>query len=61
MFFGFHQVLIAMMVLVALWLLIAAMIRAFWQHSRAAALLQVPYLLWISFAGYLNVSILLLN
>lgn len=61
LFFGFHEVLISMIVLVALWLLIAAMMRSFAKHSMAAAILQVPYLLWISFAGYLNVSILLLN
>ena len=61
LFFGFHQVLIAMIVLVSLWILIFAMIRAFAKHSKAAAILQVPYLLWISFAGYLNASILLLN
>lgn len=61
LFFGFHEVLISMIVLVALWLLIAAMMRSFAKHSMAAAILQVPYLLWISFAGYLNASILLLN
>ena len=61
LFFGFHEVLISMIVLVALWLLIAAMMRSFAKHSMASAILQVPYLLWISFAGYLNASILLLN
>ncbi|MCR9270775.1 MAG: TspO/MBR family protein [Henriciella sp.] len=61
LFFGFHEVLISMVVLVALWLMIAAMIRAFAKHSVAAAVMQVPYLLWVSFAGYLNLSILLLN
>ena len=29
--------------------------------STAAALLQVPYLLWLSFAAYLNAGIWLLN
>lgn len=61
LFFGFQQVLIAMLTLAALWLLILAMIRAFAKHSRAAAFMQVPYLLWVSFAGYLNASILLMN
>ncbi len=61
LFFGFHQVLISMIVLGALWILIAAMIRSFAKHSKAAAILQIPYLLWVSFAGYLNGSILLLN
>lgn len=61
LFFGFHQVQIAMITLIVLWLLIVIMIRAFARHSLAAAILQAPYLLWVSFAGYLNGSILLLN
>ncbi len=61
LFFGFQQVQIAMITLIALWLLIFAMIRAFAKHSRAAAFMQVPYLLWVTFAGYLNASILILN
>lgn len=61
LFFGFHQVQIAMITLVALWLLIAVMISAFARHSKSAAVLQLPYLIWVTFAGYLNGSILLLN
>ena len=61
LFFGFHQVQAAMITLVALWLLIAAMIRAFSKHSPAAGFMQAPYLIWVTFAGYLNGSILLLN
>lgn len=61
LFFGFHEVRIAMVALIVLWLLIIAMIRAFAKHSVAAGVLQVPYLLWVSFAGYLNGSILFLN
>ena len=61
LFFGFQQVRIAMIVLVILWVLILAMMRAFARHTLAAAIMQVPYLLWVSFAGFLNGSILLLN
>ncbi len=61
LFFGFHQVLFAMIALVVLWLLILAMMRSFGKHSWAAAILQIPYLLWVTFAGYLNGSILFLN
>lgn len=53
-FFGFQQPALAMVVLIALWLLVAAMFAAFWRWSRPAALLQLPYLGWVSFAGYLN-------
>jgi len=61
LFFGFHQVLIAIVALGILWLLIVIMMRTFAKHSVAAAILQIPYLIWVTFAGYLNASILLLN
>ncbi|MEM1391580.1 MAG: TspO/MBR family protein, partial [Pseudomonadota bacterium] len=61
LFFGFNQLLYAMIVLVILWFLIAAMIRSFGRHSLSAAALQIPYIGWISFAGALNASLLILN
>ena len=45
----------------ALWLLIVAMMQDFWRYSHLAALLQLPYLAWVSFAGYLNAFILFAN
>lgn len=60
-FFGFRDPGIALGVLVALWLLIATMMLRFAVHSPRAALLQVPYLLWVTFAAYLNISVLALN
>ena len=47
--------------LIILWVLILWMIRAFFKVARAAALLQVPYLLWVTFAAYLNAGVWLLN
>lgn len=44
-----------------LWLTIAALIATIDQFSTIAALLLVPYLLWVSFAGYLNYVIIRLN
>ena len=61
MFFGFREVLLAMVILAVLWLLILATMRAFSKFSTAATLLLLPYLIWVSFAGYLNGSILFLN
>jgi len=61
LFFAFHQPWLSMAALVALWLLIIAMMRAFSKHSVAAAVLQIPYLLWVTFGGYLNGSIAALN
>ncbi|MEM8616358.1 MAG: TspO/MBR family protein [Pseudomonadota bacterium] len=60
-FFGFHQILLGLIIIAVLWVLIVAMMRSFAKHSVAAAVLQAPYLLWVSFAGYLNASILFLN
>lgn len=44
-----------------LWLSILAPIVVFWSFSQTAALLLVPYLVWVSFAAYLNYEIVRLN
>lgn len=61
LFFGFQLPEVSLIVLIALWLMILVMILAFWRHSKLAALLQVPYLAWVGFAGYLNSGIVWLN
>ena len=43
--------------LIALWLLILAMTLQFRRAGKAAAALQIPYLLWVAFAGYLNAGV----
>jgi len=53
-FFGFRDPAVALGVLVALWLLVATTMLRFAIHAPRAALLQVPYLVWVTFAGYLN-------
>ncbi len=60
-FFGFEAYLFAFFWLILLWVLIILTIRAFAPISRTAALLLLPYLLWVTFAGYLNYGIYLLN
>lgn len=47
--------------LVALWVLVFAMIRRFRQVDETAAKLQWPYLVWLTFAGYLNLGVWILN
>jgi len=47
--------------LLLLIVLIIAMMVSFGKINKSAALLQLPYLLWVSFAGYLNFMIALLN
>ncbi|MEX2033188.1 MAG: TspO/MBR family protein, partial [Candidatus Colwellbacteria bacterium] len=44
-----------------LWLAIFATIVAFYKISRPAAYLLLPYILWVSFAAYLNLMIRVLN
>ncbi len=60
-FFKAHQVAMALADIAALWLCILMMIVTFYRISRVAGLLQIPYLLWVSFATLLNASILYLN
>lgn len=61
LFFGLHQPLWGLLDIICLWFLVILMIGAFFRISRGAALLQVPYLCWISFAGWLNWGIWTLN
>ena len=60
-FFNFRAYAFALLWLCALWLLILAMTLAFRRVDSLAARLQVPYLLWVLFAGYLNAGVWLLN
>ena len=60
-FFALHEISLALFVIAAmLGLSIAATVR-FAQIRRAAALLMLPYLAWLCFAGYLNYRIIELN
>lgn len=61
LFFRFHRPDWAVVEVVGLWLSIAALIIVTARRSRAAALLLLPYLLWVSFAGYLNFAVVGLN
>lgn len=61
LFFGLHARLVAFIWLVALWLLIIVMIVLFYKAKPIAGYLQLPYLLWVTFAGYLNLAIWWLN
>jgi len=60
-FFGAQQILGAAVLIVVLWAMILATIRLFSRISRAAAYLLVPYILWVSFATVLNISLYVLN
>ncbi len=47
--------------LVILWALILMMTATFGKVDQTAALMQIPYLIWVAFAGYLNFGVWLLN
>lgn len=61
LFFNLGLCLIAFIWLVLLWLLIGRTTALFFQITKPAGILMIPYLLWVTFAGYLNLSICLLN
>lgn len=61
LFFGMKRMDYALVDVALLWLSIAATIAAFWPISTLAAWLMVPYLAWVSFAAFLNFTILRLN
>lgn len=54
LFFAWHRGALAAVEILVLLALIVAMIVAFWRISRLAALLMLPYLLWVSFASVLT-------
>jgi tryptophan-rich sensory protein len=61
LFFKFQLLGLAFIEIILIWLSIAAMIIIFFEINKTAALLQIPYLLWVSFASVLNGTIWLLN
>lgn len=60
-FFNFEWYLFSFIWLILLWILIVQMIRHFATISKPAAYLNIPYLIWVTFAGYLNFAIWWLN
>ena len=60
-FFNMRLYLQAFLWLIFLWALIIVMIKRFYTIDKTAAKLQIPYLLWVTFAGYLNFAIWLMN
>lgn len=61
LFFNLQNFLFSFIWLVLLWIAIIIMIVRFYRVEPFAAYLQIPYLLWVTFAGYLNFMIYRLN
>lgn len=60
-FFGLQNPFLGFLIIIVLWLLIAATMVKFWKVERTAGLLFVPYILWVTFAAALNLAIWQLN
>jgi len=61
LFFKYQLIGIAFTEIILIWISIICMIYAFHKINRRAAYLQLPYLLWVSFASILNGTIWWLN
>ena len=60
-FFYLQQMGFALIEIILLWILIATMIIQFYKIKPIASLLNIPYLLWVSFATILNAAYYILN
>ena len=61
LFFNARAFLFAFVWLIFLWLAIIANIYFFYKINKNAGKLLIPYLVWVTFAGYLNLAIFLIN
>ena len=60
-FFNVRRYGPALLWLVILWVFVVRMICAFRKTDSLAAVLQIPYLVWVTFAVYLNYGVWILN
>lgn len=60
-FFGAHATITALIIIVLLLVAIVMTIRATWPLHRTAAMLLIPYALWIAYAATLNAGIVAMN
>jgi benzodiazapine receptor len=60
-FFGQQNILYGLLIIVPLWILVAATIYQFYKVDKRASYLLVPYIIWLSIATALNASVYVLN
>ena len=60
-FFGMKNIPAALIIIIFMWIFILLTIITFYKHSKSAAILLLPYLVWVSFAFYLNFGFYVLN
>ncbi|MBN1432774.1 MAG: tryptophan-rich sensory protein [Methanomicrobiaceae archaeon] len=61
LFFGLENPVAGLICIILLWIFILATILASYKIDRYAAYLLVPYILWVTFATFLNWQIVVLN
>lgn len=61
LFFGLHSPRTAFIEIICLWLAILVTMVSFAKVSKVASWLLLPYILWVSFAAFLNYSLWILN
>jgi|SaaInlStandDraft_1057018.scaffolds.fasta_scaffold58316_2 translocator protein len=61
LFFQFRNPGLALLDIIFLDITLAYMIFIFWKNSKISSILLWPYMLWVSFATYLNTGFFLLN
>ncbi|NLB61291.1 MAG: tryptophan-rich sensory protein [Clostridiales bacterium] len=60
-FFSLNAMLIAFVLIMVLFASVTAMLAHFYRVSKTAGVMQLPYLFWVGFLAYFNLSIYLLN
>jgi len=61
LFFGLRSPFYGLIGIMAMWIAIAYTMMKFWKVSKTATYLLVPYIAWVTFAGYLNFLIWRMN
>ncbi len=60
-FFWMQNISLALIIIIFMWIFLLLTVIFFFRHSKIATVLLVPYLIWVSFAFYLNFSYFVLN
>jgi len=61
LFFGAQRIDLAFLEVVLLWVVILIVAWQFWREVRFAGILMLPYLAWVAFASYLNLTLWRMN
>ncbi len=61
LFFNYRAFWVSVAVILALWTSVLVTVLRYYRIDKVAAFLQIPYLLWVTFATYLDIAIAILN